>query len=280
MAGEKREPKRKGMDDELLSHLINHPDEELERKKQDDNVFGFAFANTYNKAKNIEIGGVNVAEWYTKEIDASGAGIRPWDRRADEPIEAYQAFVLWLFSGVDKEKKRTRLTTHHNVAGRRIYSKAYQNYLRITGQSTGEELDKIDHIPPSWKEYRERYEWEKRAGAYDRQDLEEFGEQMALARRDIEEKVGQALLKGMQVCMDKLENADLSELSLSAAIYAMVQISQELRNFITFQERGKPAASTVLEMLPDSLRQAVLVAINVDQIVVQKQKEEEVVDVK
>jgi hypothetical protein len=96
---------------------------------------------------------------------------------------------------------------------------------------------------------------------------------MALARRDIEEKIGAALLKGMQVCMDKLEDADLSELSVSAAIYALVQISQELRNFVNFQERGKPNAATVLDMLPDSLRQAVLVAINVDQIVVQREQE-------
>lgn len=275
-----REAKQtKGADAELTAHMLKSPDDEFVRgakQGSDGSALGVSLSPLYS-TKGVKIGGVDIDEWYTKEVDASGKGIRPWDRRPDEPIEKYQAFVMWLFSGVDKDK-----TNKPSSAPRRLYSQAWRNYLAITGQEEAAEENGATRCPKTWCAWASKYDWESRAISYDRQDLEEFGEKMALARRDIEDRVGDALLKGLQTCVGKLEQADLQDLSVSAAIYALVQISQELRNFVAFTERGKPSASTVLESLPEGLRQAVLVAINVDQIVVQRQKEDDtkVIDAK
>jgi hypothetical protein len=165
---------------------------------------------------------------------------QPWDRLPGEDTMWYSRFVHYYLP----------LGSSRSLLG------AYNQY-----RLAQTDLDVTYCTSESWRINAHKYDWEKRATAYDDWKRDEFQQRMqVLALEVMEERVSVArdLLK---VAHGKLFDTDISWSSNSVA-NAIKTALHELRTDLPISQSGGRDIQIVVKNLPQNLRLAILAAVD------------------
>lgn len=194
------------------------------------------------------------ARWSeVKEIkpDASGKGLAPWDRAKGEPHAEYQAFMVYLYAPYPRSMKV-----------------AYAAWKKLIKN------EKLGYKPPAsmpkqWEAWNRLWNWDGRADEYDKATTDRISDVVGSIRARAEWELQDALMTGLRRVVDRVReerSADFKELSLSSALYAIPNLTREIRNQLGLNQDEKITLDRILDVLPQQLRQQLLIAINIENV--------------
>ena len=188
-----------------------------------------------------------------KEIkpDSSGKGLAPWDRVKGEPHAEYQAFMVYLYTPYPRSMKV-----------------AYAAWKRLIKN------EKLGYSPPAsmpkqWESWNRNWNWDGRADEYDKATTDRISNVVGNIRARAEWELQDALMTGLRRAVDRVREeraSDFKELTLNSALYVIPTLTREIRSQLGLGQDEKITLDRILDVLPQQLRQQLLIAINIENV--------------
>ena len=172
-----------------------------------------------------------------------------WSQQTEEPLLWYQRFYSFLLL---PPRSRSMLG-------------AYKAYVKRTDPDRAKQIG-FSKTPQSWVDAASKYDWERRAIAYDIAQHEKYIKSVEEQRQAVEEELRTDALIGWRKAMEVVEVKPAESMSLQAAIYAMPRLYGMIRELFGFDQQQALTLETIMAALPAQLRSQVLANIRIGQV--------------
>jgi len=161
---------------------------------------------------------------------------KPWSQQENEPLMWYERFIIYylpLEMGNRGVAQAAKLCT------------------------------KSQYVSPTWYAARDKYDWERRAAAYDKARLTHRREMIDTVDLAVEDEIKKALLVALRAAVDKVVETDTAEIDIKTALATIPRIAKELQD--VYGVGSKAGARQNIEALmaafPRDLTQKILLVV-------------------